>query len=221
MIELVKQGQFAGSSSQKKIKNKLRHKQKKTGQSIESTDLEAFVVGRYRLTQSKQLSQVKQEALQRYLMVWLETAQAISAQPWLIQQITKSTFQRINIRLPWQFYMVISDNWMALQRFIVREIPAVPLSDRLIVTDEVNSDQIDTMVAEQLAVNFFIDTFKTDTKRLAGVTTEQIRQLQTSFLTEDQLDWTKVRGLFTPIGYVREKQDDELTKKWLATLAKI
>ena len=216
---MVKQGKFSRVSSQKQLKNRIKQKKQGNRRTIADEKLEEFVLVRYGLTLKKNLNKLSQETMQRFLMIWIETGQTIESTKWSIQQLTKTTLQRVNIRVPWQFFKEMAENWGVVQHFIVKELPAVPLAQRLLVTDELDKVGIQKLISEQLAVNFFIDTFQDDAKRLACVTTEQIQQLQLSFLIDDQIDWQKVQTIFDPLGYVRNTNDDVSTQEWLKQLA--
>lgn len=216
---MVKQGKFSRVSSQKQLKNRIKQKKQGNRRTIADEKLEEFVLVRYGLTLKKNLNKLSQETMQRFLMIWIETGQTIESPKWSIQQLMKTTLQRVNIRVPWQFFKEMAENWGVVQHFIVKELPAVPLAQRLLVTDELDKVGIQKLISEQLAVNFFIDTFQEDAKRLAGVTTEQIQQLQSSFLIDDQIDWQKVQTIFDPLGYVRNTNDDVSTQEWLKQLA--
>ncbi|PWG00298.1 hypothetical protein [Levilactobacillus bambusae] len=214
---MPKQGKYAKASSLKRIRNIKRKQQAHHDHAIDRADLSDFLVVRYQLVTEKQ-AEIAHETLQRFLMLWLETAEKHEGE-WSVRNVTKQALQSANIQVPWQFYAFIVGQWNQFQKFLLKEIPAVPLDQQQIVTDPLTSAEVSRMVAQQLAANVFLTTFKGDDDRLQAVAAVQMMQMTASFLRDQQVDWQAVTAVFLATPFAVAPDVDSGTRDWLVNLS--
>jgi len=214
---LVKQGKFAKSSKQKKIKQILKAKRKPQGRIINDSEFENFLLVRYGLTLKKKLNSEVKESVQRFLQQWILVGGNQST--WSVEAMLPQVLQQLNVSLPWQFYKQIADNFSEFQSFLQRELKAVPLKERKALTDELSDGDVNDVIAGQLAANTFIATMGGNQEMLQKVTQSQLEDVLNSFSHEGAIDWDKVRNIFDPMGFEIPSGLDMPTKKWLETMS--
>lgn len=186
---MVKQGRYAGSKRQKQIKQRLKQRAVQSHRTIENNQVVDFVLVRYGLTVKKQLNSLAAETMQRMLQEMLTQVTTLN---WSLTDLLTDTLQRLNGRVPWQFYQIVATNWDALQAFLEKEIPAVPLAERMTVTGRLTNVQLKQVLQRQLAVNFFLRTSRQNPELANRLTPVQINELATSLTTDGDIDWQRV-----------------------------
>lgn len=215
---MVKQGHYAKVSRQKKLRQLKRRHQVRADRTIDPSELSEFLLVRYHLTHGKSQRPLLRKTMQRFLAQWLACAENTNGTTWSIATITDQALQQFNRQLPWQGYALVGQAFMALQTFLTKEVPAVPLAERLLVTDTISVAQWQRALSTQLAVNVLLGLFGTQLDR---VTNAQIAEMRTGLLTEHgQVDWTKAADLLAPVT-VLPTDPDPATQTWLTQLAKL
>ncbi|MCY9806266.1 hypothetical protein OXT66_01735 [Lentilactobacillus senioris] len=209
---MVKQGQRAASRRQKQMKQRLKQKVKRSQRTINIDQLPEFMLVRYGLTLKKRLPKLSAETLQRLLQAMLEMLPA--GEQWSLTLWLIDVLKTMNNQLPWQFYLLVAENWSQFQAFLVRELPAVPLTQPLIISDEVREVELITIVSHQLAVNFFLTTTQNNPALMRQLPANQIEELQSSLNDLQAVDWPKVASLLGPV----EPMGDAGTQAWLTAL---
>lgn len=210
---MVKQGSFASVSSVKQLGQFKQRTKLAESQAIQPEQIKEFLVVRYHLTQNARLAPVTKETMQRFLMAWLDNA---TAQTWALTTITQQTLGQIATQVPWQFYALVNSEWRRFQKFLQKEVPAMPLVTRRLVTAE--AETITALVAQQLALNWFLTMYAAMPDRLAAVTEQQVADLQQSLLIDDQINWQNVATVYSTAPFVMPTDVDEGTVTWLQTL---
>lgn len=213
---MVKQGHYAGVSRQTKRKQLKQHHQVKADRTIDSTTVGDFLLVRYHLTQGRQQRPVLRKTMQHFAQQWFRVAQTTSGSTWSEPMITKQTLQQFNRQLPWQGYALINQAMPAWHAFLAKEVPAVPLAERLQLTPLSTADW-QGLLSQQLAVNALLGLLGAQ-QQLAQVTTAQVEQLQVSLISDGQLDWAKIASLLAPITSLAADADAG-TQTWFAQLA--
>ncbi|GEO69488.1 hypothetical protein [Levilactobacillus acidifarinae] len=206
-------GKFAKSSRVKQLRQFNRRKQQQAGATIAWNRVTDFMLGRYQLTQGRKLPATVAATIQRFFSEWLATAQAAGVQQvqWSVTAFTTATLKRIGNQVPWQFYAVLVTQFGAWQRFIRREGPVLPIEPRRQIVALCEPAAVQQLVARQLAVNLLAVT-------ATPVTAEQETQLVHSLLDGDQVNWTAVSALFTPLGFQNTAEKRSDTYQWLNDL---
>ena len=208
---MVKQGQFAGVSSAKRLKNFKQ--QVKATEAITPEKVGEFLLVRYHLTQNARLAPLMKETMQRVLMTLLDNATGTT---WSIDKLFVTTLGQIANQVPWQFYALLATEWPRIQKFLNKEVPAVPLNERIIVTDDVTD--VPEKIAQQLAINWFLMMFVTMPERLAAVTEQQVADTKQSFLQDGAINWANVATVYSTTPFIMPDDVDEATKIWLTDL---
>lgn len=190
---MVKQGQRAASRRQKQIKQRLKQRVKQSQRTIDAKQLAEFMLVRYGLTLNHHLNKLIGETLQRFLQELLEKAP--TGTEWSVKNWITSTLQELNNQVPWQFYYLVTENWSDLQAFLTKELPAVPLVDRIIVVEEINAADFRRIVSRQLAVNFFLTTSQGNPALMRQLSGERVAELQASFNSQNEINWQQVSNL--------------------------
>lgn len=206
-------GKFAKSSRIKQLRQFKRRKQQQAGTTIAWEQVTDFLLGRYQLTQGRQLPPVVAATVQRFMSEWLTTAQAAGPDQvqWSLTALTPTTLKRIGNQVPWQFYAVLMGQAERWQHFLRKEGPAMPLSPRRQIIEPLDAAAWAQVVAQQLALNLLTVT-------AAPVTTAQREQLVTSLLTNDTVNWAAVSALFSPLGFQNTADQRGDTYQWLNDL---
>ncbi|AVK64158.1 hypothetical protein C5Z26_08545 [Lactobacillus sp. CBA3606] len=217
---MVKQGHYASSSRRKVVHQLKQHHQAQADRVIATAAIAEFLQVRYHLTQAGAQRPIVRKTMQRWLTQWLALATATPATTWSVATLTAQTLQAFNRQLPWQGYALVLQNFAAWQAFLVKEVPAVPLTTRLTLTALQSPTQIQAQVMQQLAVNGLLGLLGQDEQRLAQVTTTQVAQLQTSLQVAGKVDWQRVATLLEPVAATATSQDIS-TQTWVQQLRKL
>ena len=126
---------------------------------------------------------------------------------------------KLNSQVPWQFYGQVTANWDLLQRFLVKELPAVPLAQRLRVTAQLSTARLNQLVAEQLAQKGAAATLLGRGPLPPAQTQLVAKQLLAVLYRDGQIDWQQVRALLAPLPYQPAPELDLPTRQWLTALA--
>jgi len=206
-------GKFAKSSRVKQLRQFRRRKQQQASRAITWEQVEDFLLARYHLVQGSRLPQTVDATIQRFFSEWLRTAMQAGEDQiqWDVTAISTATLKRIGNQVPWQFYAVLWQQTARWQKFLFREGPVVPLAERRQIIQPLDQPAWAQLIANQLAVNLLTAT-------AVPVTDQQREQLIKSLLQGDQLQWTAVAALFSPLGFQVNEQADSATKKWLNAL---
>lgn len=214
---MVKQGHYASSSRKQRVRQLKQHHQVQADHVIEPTAVTEFLLVRYHLTRGKKQRPVVRKTMQQFLTQWL--ALTTSTPTWSVTEITTKTLQQFNLQLPWQGYAIVDQLWADFQAFLAKEVPAVPLQQRLRLVEPLSTEQWQQLLGQQLAVNALLGLFGQNEQQLAQLTTAQISQLQTSIQTATGIDWEKVASLLAPTS-----ENSVVTvqnQTWLAQLNKL
>lgn len=212
---MPKQGQFA-RSGHKKIIHDLRRRRPDSSRgqrTITENMVPNFILVRYELTTGKRLTPIQRETGQRFIQ---ELMPRLMDHHYDLGKAIQETLVQINSRVPWQFFMALSQEWPDLAKFLHRELPALPLKQPVIIQHPVDQPRLTRLISDLLA------------KRIAGITlihqqnspmkAALANQLQQSFYDEKSIEWTKVGHLLAPFGFPIDEQLDEGTQQWLRKL---
>lgn len=215
---MPKQGQFARSHRQTAIKSIRRHHPAHGQQRVISRDMASdFIIIRYRLTTGKHLAPIIRETGQRFLQ---ELISRLLKNDFDFQRGVLETLTYVNSRVPWQFFFLISHNWSALEHFIQRELPALPLKEQVILKNQVSQEWLDKQITQLLA------------QKVAGITlinqspntTMQgalVQKLTATIVNDQQINWGAVEALLAPLPFPIAPSLDAGTQEWLRNLQKI
>lgn len=213
---MVKQGQFAQVSAFKRSRNIKQNKKLQTNQTISETQLTEFMLVRYFLTKGNKEPEVVRETIQRFLMVWLDNGQKLESQKWSVTDLSQQTLTQIGNQVPWQFYAILSHEWPKLVRFLAKELPAIPLENKVIVYQVL--EDLNDMITNQLAVNWFVLTYQEDPKRLARVSEQQIMAMIKSFIQDNQINWQNIKLVYATTRFEIPEDSDAVTQNWFEQL---
>lgn len=216
---MVKQGHYAKSSRQQRVRRLKQHHQIQADRVIDPTTVTEFLLVRYHLTQGQQQRPVVRKTMQQFLTQWLSIATATKTTDWGLTTITMQTLQQFNLQLPWQGYAIINQNWASLQAFLVKEVPAVPLQTRLTLSGMLEPEAWQVLLSQQLAVNALLGLFGQSKQQLAQLNEAQVKSLQASIQGENGIDWQKTASLLAPLKSAGTTTSN--TKTWLAQLEKL
>lgn len=212
---MPKQGQFAKSTRTKQL-NSFKVKRRGGGNTIPTDQLTDFLVVRFALTAKKRVAPAAQETVQRFL---IELADRLVEDNGNLVQLVPPLLTKLNSQVPWQFYAQVTANWDLLQRFLVKELPAVPLDQRLRVTAQLSTGQLNQLVAEQLAQKGAAATLLGQGPLPPAQTQLVAKQLLAALYRDGQVDWQQVRALLAPLPYQPAPDLDLPTRQWLTALA--
>ena len=212
---MPKQGQFAKSTRTKQL-NSFKVKRRGGDNTIPTDQLTDFLVVRFALTAKKRVAPTAQETVQRFL---IELADRLVEDNGNLVQLVPPLLTKLNSQVPWQFYAQLTANWDLLQRFLVKELPAVPLAQRLRVTTQLSTGQLNQLVAEQLAQKGAAATLLGRGPLPPAQTQLVAKQLLAVLYRDGQIDWQQVRALLAPLPYQPAADLDLPTRQWLTALA--
>lgn len=212
---MPKQGQFAKSSRLKQL-NQFKVKQHSQQNVIDDEQFVDYVVLRFNLTSKKRLEKNIQESNQRFLIEILDACQEQNLD---LTATIPELLQKLNSRVPWQFYRQIIAGWEVLQQFIRRELPGVPLKKQILVSGTLTKEDLTKMVAEELATKATAMTFLNHpvSKRIQEVTKSRLLQ---AVYQENKINWQQIATLFKHFPLTIDPQLDQGTKEWLMALEK-
>jgi len=221
---MVKQGQYAKASKQKKIRQLKQRHQVHQDRVIATTAVGEFLQVRYHLTQAARQRPATRQTMVRWSAQWLDQAQTVSGSTWSETALTKQTLQAFNRQLPWQGYALIDREFDQWQAFLTKEAPAVPLEERVNLTERLTPAMWQQLLTDQLAVNALLGMAR-DAKALAQISSEQITALQAGIQTDNVIDWAKVASLLNPAAMATDPlaadELDSKTQAWLTRLNKL
>ncbi|MBM7617588.1 hypothetical protein JOC36_001150 [Weissella uvarum] len=209
---MVKQGKFASSERQKQVQNKNRKPKNQTA-TIEADQALDFLLVRYHLV-SKQSSLVE-ETNSRFIQEFMQLGMD---NPWSLAEITLRVLQQVDVNVPWQFYQILFDHWEQTKHFILKEVPAIPLINRINIMDDLSTEELQNAIVDKLAMNWFINQFKGVPDKLGKVTDQQIKELAKGLKQGSEIDWNKVAELNRSIVSGEVANVDAGTQAWLDAL---
>ena len=212
---MPKQGHFAKSTRVKQLNN-FKDKRHASGATIADDQLTDFLVVRFALTAKKRVPKVAQESTQRFL---IEIGGALIGENGDLSKIVPARLKKVNAQVPWQFFKQIVDNWALLQKFLVKEVPAVPLTKQLLVKNQLTTAELGRAVAQLLAQKVAAISL-VNQHQSAGAKQKQLAQmLMTTICPAGHLDWAKVKALLGPLPYTPDPALDQPTREWLNQLS--
>lgn len=211
---MPKQGHFAKSTRLKQL-NQFKVKKHESGNTINNDQFIDYVLVRFALTTKKRLPTLVGETNQRFIM---ELCAELNPGNNDLGAIASRKLAELQSRVPWQFYQQVVTSWSLVQRFLQREIPAVPLAVPVRLSNPITEQQLYQLVAQLIARQ------TTATMFLNRPVNEQVQQqtaerLLKVILIKGQIDWAKVAALWAPFPFTPADSLDEGTKQWLTQLA--
>lgn len=214
---MPKQGHFAKSSRLKQLNNFKVKRPQVAGNEISGDQLTDFLVVRFALTAKKRVPAVAQETSQRFL---IEVSDQLTNHQGNLSLIVPAVIRKLNPQVPWQFFQQLLANWALLQRFLVKELPAVPLNPRLRITEQVAVDELAQLVAHQLAIKGAATTLLNRPQVTPDLKQRTTQLLLATLYQGGQVNWTQVRALLAPLPYQPPVELDASTREWLLDLSR-
>lgn len=214
---MPKQGHFAKSSRLKQLNNFKVKCPQVAGNEISGDQLTDFLVVRFALTAKKRVPAVAQETSQRFL---IEVSDQLTNHQGNLSLIVPAVIRKLNPQVPWQFFQQLLANWALLQRFLVKELPAVPLNPRLRITEQVAVDELAQLVAHQLAIKGAATTLLNRPQVTPALKQRTTQLLLATLYQGGQVNWTQVRALLAPLPYQPPVELDASTREWLLDLSR-
>ena len=184
---------------------------------IDPDQLEDFLLVRYALTARRHINPSERESCQRFLQ---EVASRLNGGNVVMDQFSARLVGDLLPQLPWQFFMQVANNWPMLRQFLGRELPAVPLRDRLRVaslpTEAEFNELLVTKLARQIAALTLLNKANSADQREMLATA-----MQQTLYQNGQISWAQVRVLYAPLGYTVPENVDDGTRQWLLDLVKV
>ena len=212
---MPKQGHFAKSMRTKQI-NDFKVKRNATGATIDDEQLTDFLVVRFALTAKKRVQSGARETAQRFL---IEICDSLQENDGDLQAIIPNLLVSLNARVPWQFYPEILGEWDLLQKFLQKELPAVPLEKRLRIKHPVTTQEMETLIAKLLVRKITAITFINQLRVDPHKKDQMMTMMLTTIYHDQTIEWDKVRLLLAPFKFEIAPKLDEETKDWLKKLA--
>ena len=214
---MPKQGQFARSQRHGISKSFHQHPQRQRQRTIDQTMVSDFLIVRYRLTTGKHLESLDRETGQRFLQELMPRLQETSFD---LSAAVHQTLVEINAKVPWQFFYQLSRNWPLLNRFIQRELPALPLAEPVLLKNLVTQEWLDQVIVQLLAQQIIGMTLL---QRTVAATIQQnlIHQMATTLESDSQIQWSKVAAAFKPWPFPLDERLDSGTRDWLKAISQI
>lgn len=212
---MPKQGQFAKASRIKQLNNfKVKHHQQ--GQTITNDQLTDFLVVRYALTVKKRIPADSRETIQRFL---IEISDQLITEKGNLAVMIPQLLHELTPRVPWQFFKQVDENWDKLQHFLQKELPAVPLQERLRVTATISSATVEETIAQLLTTKAAAITFIKQPQLAATMTEQTARMLLPTIYHDGEIDWQKVQALLAPFPFKVDPTLDKGSQEWLRALS--
>ncbi|WP_373842049.1 hypothetical protein [Limosilactobacillus sp.] len=212
---MPKQGHFAKSTRLKQLNN-FKVKRHFPGNTIPNSQLTDFLVVRFALTVKQRIPKSSRETVQRFL---IEVADQLLKYQGNLVNLVPALLRDINHRAPWQFYRQLLPEWGKLQKFLKKEVPAVPLKQRCYLTGTITTAALTKIVAQLLAGKASAITFLKQPNAPISLRQQTTKMLLAAVYQEGKIDWVKVRALLAPFPFQIDPQLDAGTKKWLTTLS--
>lgn len=211
---MPKQGHFAKSTRIKQL-NQFKVKKQAEGNTIDEDQFIDYVLVRFALTTKRSLPKLAGETYQRLIM---EICAELNPGNNDLQNIITHKLADLQSRVPWQFYQQVITYWEPVQHFLQREIPAVPVKQRVLISNPVDDQTLQQYVARLIAHQTTAAMFlKRPVNQLILNQTDQ--RLLTVIFHDDQLDWAKVAALWAPFPFEPADNLDDGTREWLLQLA--
>ncbi len=198
---MPKQGHFAKSMRTKQL-NDFKVKRNATGATIDDEQLTDFLVVRFALTAKKRV----------------QICDSLQENDGDLQAIIPNLLASLNARVPWQFYPEILGEWDLLQKFLQKELPAVPLEKRLRIKHPVTTQEMETLIAKLLAKKITAITFINQPGVDQNKKDQMVTMMLTTIYRDQRIEWEKVRLLLAPFKFEIAPELDEETKDWLKKL---
>lgn len=214
---MPKQGQFAKATRLKQLNNFKTKRHQGKGNIINANQFTDYLVVRFALTAKKRVSKPAQETTQRLL---IEIADRLVGMHGDLAKLIPEIINRLNSQVPWQFFKQVTDNWELLQNFLVKEVPAVPLADRVRISNQVALNDLNRLVATALAEKGAATTLLNQAKSNPTKQRQTTKLLLLAIYRERQVDWSKVAALLSPLPYQPDPSLDRATRDWLIALSK-
>ena len=211
---MPKQGHFAKSTRLKQL-NQFKVKKHAQGQAIDDQQFIDYVLVRFALTTKRKLSELAGETAQRLIM---EICAELNPGNNDLSNIVSNKLAELQSRVPWQFYQQVLTNWEQVQHFLQREVPAVPLRARVLLSSPLSEQALEQLIAELIARQTTAAMFlnRPVNEQIKKQTAERLLKV---IITQGQVDWTKIAALWAPFDFEPADNLDEGTKKWLHQLA--
>lgn len=210
---MPKQGQFAKSQRPAHVKNLRQRGQRAASRVILDKDFSDFVLTRFALTSKQRLPKLTAETCQRFLQELLPRLQDDQGN---LLTATTATLNYCLGRVPWQFFQQVTDNWPLLSHFCQREIPAVPLKQRLLIKEQVSQEQLDQLLGQLLSRQATAITLvNAHNQALQDMMAQKIQE---SIMKGTTIDWAQVRKLLQPFNQTLDTAKDVGTQAWLNEL---
>ncbi|MFL1696173.1 hypothetical protein ACJQWY_05175 [Weissella kandleri] len=216
---MVKQGQFAQvKRTQNQKPAKIRQMKTRNDHQLADDQIPEFLQVRYHLTQSQRQVPVVQETMQRFLNVFL--SQRPQTGNWDLTEMLPATLTKLGV-LPWQFFYVLDLEWPKMERFLVKEVPALPIANVQRVIP-LTADQFSALLGRFLARNWFAQQFRNQPERLQQVTVAQLTALENSILLKAEVAWQQVNVLYLTMPDAGDIEDvDNAAHTWITNLKQI
>lgn len=211
---MPKQGQFAKSVRRKQLNN-FKVKRRDRQNAIADNQLTDFLTVRFALTAKKRLPVTQRESAQRFLQ---EISAQLPSNDGQLDTIVKQLIDEINSRVPWQFFEQLSEFWPLLQKFLQKEVPAVPLKKQILIKSTVSQEQLQLWLANALANKIAMATLLGQGQVNLAKTKQLAKLLLPSLYQENVISWEKVKALLAPFPFDVEQAPDETTRQWLISL---
>lgn len=212
---MVKQGEFA--SSTRSMRGKSQRYKVQSGQGkINPENVAEYVMVRYHLTRGKKQSALVEQVILRLLERLVPEVQSNSGN---LTSALRKQLKQASVSVPWQYYKVIANEWPMLVKWLKKELPSVPLDEKILLQDEVENAA--EMFAQQLAINWWLAQSAGNTQRLASVTEHKINSLAETFVTSESINWQVVQTIYSTVQFTPSESLDQETKTWLNELAEM
>lgn len=214
---MPKQGQYAGARRQVHFRG-TGGRVKRQSATIAPGQVGDFLLVRYGLTTRKQLPKAAQETGQRFLQ---EVATRLPAGGVVDgERVVNDLLVTVNARVPWQFFWQVSEGWQRLRHFLGRELPAIPLEDRLRVVNLPGQEQLDRLLVQLLArraarattLNQVLPEAMLD-RLAAGIAKD--------LLVDGRVRWGQVDRLLSPLGFPVDASLDSGSQEWFRQLSSL
>lgn len=212
---MVKQGKFA--SSTRSMRGKTQRYKATSGQgNINPEDVPEYLMVRYHLTRGKKQSELIEQTILRLLDVLVPDLQANGGN---LSLAVDTHLKQASVSVPWQYYKVVVDEWASLSKWLHKELPAVPLSDKQRLGNDL--EDMVAMVAKQLAINWWLFQLAGNPQRLAELTEDKIDSLINNFIVSETIDWQVVQTIYSTVQFTPDSEFDTETMTWLNNLSKM
>ena len=108
-----------------------------------------------------------------------------------------------------------------LQKFLQKEVPAVPLSQRILIRQVLSQTELERMLGQALTQKTAAAMLLRQGQAEAARINQLSGLLMADLYQETHLNWQKVRQLLTPFAFQIDDELDETTKLWLQDLASL